>query len=75
MESDISYLPLYVDEEKVHFNHKFISQENNSLDSILPEFKHLSHCVFVVNVKSLNNGKCATIYMDGENDEAMALLD
>jgi hypothetical protein len=74
VEAKITYLPLYPDEDTVILNEDLLLNSPNLLAELVPEYKHLANCIHVVDLRG-KNGKGATIFMDGEADEALAVLE
>jgi hypothetical protein len=74
VEANIRYLALYPDEEGNLFNEEFFGGSPNALAEILPDCAHLKRVIRVIDVRSvLPNGELH-VYMDGENDQALAFL-
>jgi pyruvate,water dikinase len=73
VEANIRYLPLYPDDEGV-FNVDFFTLSANILVDILPGYEHLSDTVKVIDVKQATDGKILQVYMNGQKDEAVAVL-
>ncbi|MBM4169358.1 MAG: pyruvate, phosphate dikinase [Ignavibacteria bacterium] len=74
VEASIRYLPLYPDDANILFNEQFLLTTNNTLNSLLPEFAHLSDTIRVIDVPYATGGLVVQILMDAEIDEAVAIL-
>ena len=74
VEAGIHYLPLYPDDEGIHFNHAFLTQPHNALPHVLPDDAGFADDVRVIHVPAVTNGRKLTVVMDGETDRAIAYL-
>lgn len=74
VEASIRYLPLYPDDARTHFNEEFFLQSENMLPSLVPELAHLSGTIRVIDAPYSSAGMVAQVLMNGELDEAMAIL-
>ena len=74
LEADISYLPLYPDEEGAVFDEEFLSGAPNSLAELLPERAGLAEIVRVINVPAVAGGRTLDVIMDGEAGVALGYL-
>jgi predicted nucleotidyltransferase len=74
VESGIRYLPLYPDEEGVVFNETFLRDSENILESLLPDCGNLSDTIRVIDVPDQTGGRMLEILMNGETDDALAIL-
>jgi len=74
VEAAIRYLPLYPDEKGVIFNENFFVGSRNVLTDLLPEFSYLSDTVRVIELSASPAGQNLHILMNGERDEAVAIL-
>ncbi|MHB0971092.1 MAG: PEP/pyruvate-binding domain-containing protein [Thermoanaerobaculia bacterium] len=74
VEASIRYLPLYPDEPGVVFNEKFFTMSPSVLPEFLPDFAGLAETIRVIDVAKATGGLTLQIFMNGENDEALALL-
>ncbi len=74
VEASIRYLPIYPGEWGVLFNESFFLNSRNWLPDLLPEFAHLAETVHVIDVTNTTPGMVLQILMNGELDEAMAIL-
>jgi pyruvate,water dikinase len=74
VEASIRYLPLYPDDRGVVFNEEFLVGSKNILADILPEYSSLSDTIRVIEVADAANGQVLQVLMNGERDEAVALL-
>lgn len=75
VEAQIRYLPLYPDSGEVVFNEKLLAAEHNVLASLLPEYAHLAGCLRVIDVPATHDGKILRIYLNADEDRALAALD
>ena len=74
IESSIRYLPLYPDDAGIVFNEVFLTSSKNVLSDLVPEYAYLADTIRVIDVAEATGGKVLQILMDGERDEALALL-
>jgi len=74
VESSIRYLPLYPDDPEVVFDEAFFLRAPNALAEIAPEFASLSDALRVIDVPKATGGRVLRVLMNGEIDEAVALL-
>jgi len=74
VEARIRYLPLYPDDDGVLFNERFLLNSPNILQDVLPEFGHLSDTIRLIDVPSMAGGRALQVLMNGERDEAIAVL-
>jgi hypothetical protein len=75
VESAIGYLPLYPDDEGIHFGERFLTGSNNILADLLPEFAHLAEVVRVIDVPTESEGRTLRVLLNADLDEAVAYLD
>jgi predicted nucleotidyltransferase len=75
VEAQIRYLPLYPDDNEVQFNAAFLSGSDNLLQSLVPEYAHLSDCVRVIDVPAVSDGKILRVYLNADQDAALAALE
>lgn len=75
VESSIRYLPLYPDDGEPFFNKAFFDNSQNWLPDLLPEFAALSNVIRVIDVANAADGMALKIFMNGESDEAIAILE
>ncbi len=75
VEASIRYLPLYPDEPGIHFNEEFLTNQKSILRELLPDYSHLDEVIRVLDVPALTNGQILKVLMNGQTDEAMAILD
>jgi hypothetical protein len=75
VEAQIRYLPLYPDDEDVAFHEKFLLGEENLLPELLPEHADLADCVRVIDVGEVTGGQVLRVYLNADQDEAVAVLD
>lgn len=74
VEANIRYLPLYPDDGQSYFNNDFFGLSNNVLESILPDFAFLKEVVKVIDVKEVTGGNVVKVYMNGDQEEALAII-
>ncbi|RPJ47227.1 MAG: pyruvate, phosphate dikinase, partial [Candidatus Latescibacterota bacterium] len=74
VESGISYLPLYPDEEGAIFNAAFLRESPNMLATLDPEGAAYAGVVRVIHVPSATGGLFLHIYMNAEKERALAVL-
>ncbi len=75
VEAQIRYLPLYPDEEDVAFSEDFLLNSDNLLAELLPENADLANCVRVIDVPAVTGGQVLRVFMNSDQDKAVALLD
>jgi predicted nucleotidyltransferase len=74
VEASIRYLPLYPGDWGTLFNESFFRDSRNWLPDLLPDFAPLADAVHVIDVTNTVPGMVLQILMNGELDEAMAIL-
>ncbi len=74
VESEIRYLPLYPDDTGIVFNEKFFLNSLNVLAELQPSFQPFMDIIRVIDVPRSTNGKILEILMNGELDEAAAII-
>lgn len=74
VEADIQYLPLYPDEQKNIFNEAFFENSHNYLSKLLPDLDALSKVIKVIDVSANTAGKVLNIYMNANENKAVAAL-
>ena len=74
VEGSIRYLPLYPDDRGVVFNEAFLAKAKNVLPDILPEYSFLSDTVRVIDLADSADGQALQVLMNGEREEAVAIL-
>ena len=75
VEASIKYLPLYPDDKNECFNEQIFNHTPNSLAELLPEYSHLNEALRVIDLPANFSGRTLSIYMNGEQEEALALLE
>jgi len=75
VEARIRYLPLYPDEPEVSFNEDFLLGAENMLTSLLPACAHLADCIQVVDVPAASAGDVLRVYLNADQDSALAVLE
>jgi pyruvate,water dikinase len=74
VEANIRYLPLYPDDAGVVFNESFFRESPNMLGAMLPEYDYLADTVRVIDVPESAGGFSLQVLMNGDRDEAVAVL-
>jgi len=74
LEADISYLPLYPDDEGEAFDKAFLLGSTNALAELLPDRTKLADVVRVIRVADAARGRTLDVIMDGEAGEALGYL-
>lgn len=74
VEAQIRYLPLYPDESGSVFQEQFFTSSRNILADLLPEYSSLSGPIRVIDVRESAGGRELQVLMNGERDEAVAVL-
>ncbi|MBM4158742.1 MAG: pyruvate, phosphate dikinase [Ignavibacteria bacterium] len=74
VEASIRYLPLYPDDKEIIFNNSFFLNSANILPDILPEYKHLSEFIKVIDVPKSTDGLTLKVLMNADIESAIALL-
>ncbi|MBN1570334.1 MAG: nucleotidyltransferase domain-containing protein [Acidobacteria bacterium] len=74
VEASIRYLPLYPGDWGTLFNESFFRASRNWLPELLPDFAHLAEAVRVIDVANTVPGMVLQVLMNGELDEALAVL-
>ncbi len=74
VEASIRYLPLYPDDTESVFNEDFLNNAANTLESLLPEFAHLSDTIRVIDVGHETGGLVLQVLMNGEREEAVGMF-
>ncbi len=73
VESDIKYLPLFLDDE-TYFNDFFIQRSQNLLNDLVEGYSHISLVLKVVNVTKETKGKVLRILMNAEESLAVGFF-
>ncbi len=74
VEAAIRYLPLYPDDDDVFFNEEFLLNAENTLTRFLPEYEHIADSLRVINVREATNGMILRIFMNADEERALAML-
>ncbi len=74
VEANISYLPLYPDDDNVVFNEQILTGSSNHLSELTPEFSDMEDVVKVTRICDFVDGGTLEVVMDGEANEALAYL-
>ncbi len=75
VESEIRYLPLYLDDPETVFNAGFFDGARNILPEILPEFVSLAEVVRVIDVPQAAPGFHLKVLMNADINQAVGLLE
>jgi len=75
VESQIRYLPLYPDDDKIIFNEKFLKSTKNILEEILPDYADMSHVIRVLDIPRSFPGMVLKVLMNAEMEEAVGIID
>lgn len=75
IEADIKYLPLYPEDEGNIFNRSFFYDSYNSLIDLFPEYRKYENVIKVIKVDRVVIDHSLTVYMDGESNKALAILE
>jgi hypothetical protein len=74
IEAKICYMPLYPEEENMILNVEYIKGAENLLSKLLPEYSALENVLHVVDVPGSTDGSVLNVYMNVEEETAVALL-
>jgi pyruvate,water dikinase len=74
VEANIKYLPLYPDKKGIIFKEKLFMESENQLPILFPSYSKYSDVVKVVDLELLGKGKRLNVFMDGDKNEAMAII-
>jgi pyruvate, water dikinase len=74
VEASIRYLPLYPGDWGTIFNESFFENSRNWLPDLLPDFAYLAETVRVIDVANTAPGMVLEILMNGDLDEAIAII-
>jgi len=74
IETSISYLPLYPDEDSNIFDEDFLTNRPNILADLLPNFAHLDEVLRVIDIPMCTEGLSLEILMNAEKEKAVAVL-
>jgi uncharacterized surface protein with fasciclin (FAS1) repeats len=74
VQSGITYLPVFPDDEDTCFNERVLLRPENILQDLLPEYAFLADVVRVIDVAKATNGKTMQVLMNAELCEAVGLL-
>jgi pyruvate,water dikinase len=74
VEASIRYLPLYPGDWGTLFNESFFRDSRNWLPDLLPDFACLADTIHVIDVANTVPGMVLQVLMNGELDEALAIL-
>ncbi|MCD4748837.1 MAG: PEP/pyruvate-binding domain-containing protein [Thermoanaerobaculales bacterium] len=74
VEAEITYLPLYPDEEGAIWKEDFLNNSPNALAEIAPRYADLEGVVKLIDVRKVSDGQFLHVIMDGEADRGLAFL-
>jgi hypothetical protein len=74
VESSIRYLPIFPGEPRVVWNDEFLRTAPSVLDSILPEYAHLSRALRVIDVPRATGGLILRVMMNADSEEALGMF-
>lgn len=74
VEAEISYLPLYPDEDGIIWREDFLNNSPNSLAEVVPKYTDLEDVVKLIDVNEVSDGRYLHVIMDGEAERALAFL-
>ena len=74
VEAEITYLPLYPDEEDNLWNEEFLNNSPNALKEVVPEYADLEEVVKIIDVRKVSHGRFLHVIMDGEAERGLAFL-
>lgn len=75
VESNIRYIPIYLQREGGMLNRKMIHEAPNRLSELAEEFSHLEQVIRVIKISDLVEKHCMKIIMDADNQIATAFID
>lgn len=74
VESNILYVPLFLDDEQTYFNELFIHKCFNILPDLLPEYTAISPILKVISVTKETNGKILRIISNSEQNISISFF-
>ncbi|MEJ5165682.1 MAG: PEP/pyruvate-binding domain-containing protein [Thermoanaerobaculia bacterium] len=74
IEADIRYLPIFQEGES-KFNDKLFSKGDNKLEKIMEKYAFLKDVIKIYHTKEILPNSTLSVYMDGREDKAIALLE
>lgn len=74
VESDIRYIPVYPDDEGAVFNEGFLTDSENVLAEVAPEFARRQDVVRVVDMERAMPGKVVRVLLNADENDAVALF-
>jgi hypothetical protein len=74
VEGNIRYLPLYPDDDKIMFNHRFLTGSENILADVLPDCVNLQPVIRLIDIPKVTNGQVLHILMNADLDRAVGFL-
>jgi pyruvate, water dikinase len=74
VEARIRYLPLYPDDTETIFNEDFYVNAPNILAEVLPEYKHLTGVIKLIDIPKTTGGLIMHVVMNADQEKAMAYL-
>lgn len=73
VEADISYIPLYPDQQDAVFNERYLTTSHNCLGELLPQYAWLSDTIKVIDVTA-ESRQVLEIRMNAEQESAIAFF-
>ena len=74
VEASIRYLPLYPDNNSVHFKEDFLLKSENIFARLVPDYAELEDTIHVVEIPVVMPGKILRILMNAEMEKAVAIF-
>jgi len=74
VEASIRYLPLYPDNNDVHFDEEFLLKSENIFAKLVPDLASLEKTIHVIKVPDVIPGKILRILMNAELEKAVAIF-
>lgn len=74
VEASIRYLPLYPDNNSVHFKEDFLLKSENIFARLVPDYAELEDTIHVVEIPVEMPGKILRILMNAEMEKAVAIF-
>lgn len=75
IEKGIRRLGLYPEEAGNVFNTRYFREAPNSVCEFGTDFSSVEHIVKVIDVRKASGGKTLSVYMNAEQDKALAILE
>jgi predicted nucleotidyltransferase len=74
VESGISFLPIFLDDEESFVNERVLLRPQNIFPELLPEYAFLADVIRVIDVPNATDGKVVQVLMNAELGEAVGVL-